>query len=91
MTAAVRRFSARQEIIEKAFEVLRKFDNIDASKLAPEARFTELGLDSLDSVEAVVALEDVLRVELTDEEALKITSVPEIVQVFSKYYKPGEA
>ena len=82
-----RRFSAQSAITEKVFEVLKKFDNVDPSRITAEAKFTEVGLDSLDAVEAVVALEDMLQIELTDEEALRIEDVPEAVATFSKYYK----
>mmetsp|Transcript_8871 Transcript_8871/g.13226 ORF Transcript_8871/g.13226 Transcript_8871/m.13226 type:complete len:92 (+) Transcript_8871:888-1163(+) len=77
--------SAKTEIESKVVEVLKKFDTIDESKLSGEVTFADAGLDSLDSVEAIVALEDMLQVELTDEEALKITSVPQAVETFSKY------
>lgn len=71
----------------KIFEVLKKFDTCDHSKLTQEVSFQEVGLDSLDTVEAIVALEDILGIELTDEEALKITSVPEALNTFGKYAK----
>ncbi|CAG9331664.1 unnamed protein product [Blepharisma stoltei] len=70
---------------EKIFEVLKKFDTVDPAKLNQDATFKDIGLDSLDTVEAIVALEDILGVELTDEEALKINSIPQTVDAFEKY------
>ena len=91
MALVARRFSTQSVITEKLFDVVKKIDSVDPTKLTPTARFSEIGLDSLDSVEAIVCLEDVLQIELTDEEALKITSIPEAVEAFSKYYKPPSA
>lgn len=48
---------------------------IDSSKVSPTADFTsDLGLDSLDSVELVIALEDEFDVMIPDGDADKIGS-----------------
>ena len=81
-----RQFSS-SELEFRVGEVLKRFNTVDAAKITPSATFKDIGLDSLDSVEAVVALEEILGVELTDEEAFKITSVSEAVSIFSKHLK----
>ncbi|HDQ00449.1 MAG TPA: acyl carrier protein [bacterium] len=49
---------------------------IDASEVTPEAHFIEdLGADSLDTVELVMAFEDEFKIEIPDEDAEKITTV----------------
>ena len=83
---AVRHFSyTNTEVQSKVFDVLKRFDNIDLAKINEKATFEELGLDSLDSVELVVALEDMLNVELPEAEALAITSVPQAVETILKH------
>lgn len=48
----------------------------DAAQVKPEASFIEdLGADSLDTVELVMALEEEFDIEIPDEEAEKITTV----------------
>ena len=48
--------------------------------MTPTSAFAkDLGLDSLDSVEVVMALEEEFSVEIPDAEADKISSVPEAV------------
>jgi len=85
---AVRSFSySNAEVQTKVFDVLKRFDNIDVAKINEKATFEELGLDSLDSVELVVALEDMLDVDLPEAEALAISSVPEAVETLLKHQK----
>ena len=53
---------------------------VDESKVVPEARFREdLGADSLDLVELIMAFEEEFGGEISDEEAQGITTVGEAV------------
>jgi NADH dehydrogenase (ubiquinone) 1 alpha/beta subcomplex 1 len=81
-----RRFSS-SELEYRISEILKRFNTVDPSKITSSATFKDIGLDSLDSVEAVVAMEEILNVELTDEEAFKVTSIQEAVSTFSKHLK----
>jgi acyl carrier protein len=54
---------------------------VDESKITPEASFKEdLGADSLDVVELVMELEDEFDMEISDEDAEKISTVGEVVK-----------
>lgn len=44
---------------------------------------SDLGADSLDEIELIIALEDEFDIEITDEEAEKCTSVSEVVSVIT--------
>ena len=51
---------------------------VNADQITPEAKFIEdLGADSLDTVELVMALEEEFGNEIPDEEAEKLSSVVE--------------
>jgi len=53
---------------------------VDAAKVTPDSHFTvDLGLDSLDTVELVMGLEDEFAIEIADESAEKIVSVADAV------------
>lgn len=53
---------------------------VDAGKVTREARFREdLEADSLDIVELIMALEDKMSIEISDEDAQKITTVGQAV------------
>jgi len=53
---------------------------VDAAEVTIEASFIDdLGADSLDTVELVMALEEAFECEILDEDAEKITTVKEAV------------
>jgi acyl carrier protein len=53
---------------------------VDASEINPSAQFVQdLGADSLDTVELVMALEEEFDIEIPDEDAEKIKTVGEAV------------
>jgi len=59
---------------------------VDESKVVMEATFKEdLGADSLDVVELIMELEDEFDLEISDEDAEKITSVGDVVTYISQH------
>ena len=54
---------------------------VEDSDVAPAAKFIEdLGADSLDTVELVMAFEEEFDIEIPDEDAEKITTVGDAIQ-----------
>ncbi|MEK6529168.1 MAG: acyl carrier protein [Nitrospirota bacterium] len=65
---------------EKIKEIISKQLGIDIEKVTPEASFMDdLGADSLDTVELVMAFEEVFNIEIPDEDAEKIVKVQDAV------------
>jgi acyl carrier protein len=61
-----------QEIIEKTNKVFEESFEIEKERLTPEAHiFTDLGLDSLDIVDLVVALQGAFGVKIRNEERVR--------------------
>ncbi|GAX74254.1 hypothetical protein CEUSTIGMA_g1703.t1 [Chlamydomonas eustigma] len=73
-------FLERDSVVERVIYVAKHFEKVDPAKVTPDAHFEkDLGLDSLDVVELVMALEEEFGVEIPDAEADKISSINEAV------------
>jgi acyl carrier protein len=61
---------------DKVKEIIARELEVDVKQLAPEAKFIEdLGADSLDIVELVMALEEEFGIDIPDEDADKLRTV----------------
>lgn len=68
------------EVLEKVRKVVAEQLSIDLDQVTESASFTnDLGADSLDTVELVMALEEEFGVEIPDEDAEKIVTVKDAV------------
>ena len=66
--------------IERVTKMVCEQLGVKEEEVTPEASFVEdLGADSLDTVELVMALEEEFETEIPDEEAEKITTVKEAI------------
>ncbi|KZV55497.1 acyl carrier protein 2, mitochondrial-like [Dorcoceras hygrometricum] len=69
-------FLDKSEVTDRVLGVVKNFQKVDPSKVTPNAHFqNDLGLDSLDTVEIVMALEEEFRFEIPDNEADKINCI----------------
>lgn len=61
---------------------------VGADQVSPEAKFIEdLGADSLDTVELIMALEEEFGIEVPDEEAEKLVSVGDVIRYIEENAK----
>jgi acyl carrier protein len=66
---------------EKVKEIIAKQLGVNPTEVTPEASFVEdLGADSLDTVELVMAFEEAFNIEIPDEDAEKITKVKDAIE-----------
>lgn len=66
----------REELLTKIKNIVADKLSISESQITEEASFIDdLGADSLDTVELVMALEDEFDLDIPDEEAEKLTTV----------------
>mmetsp|Transcript_73623 Transcript_73623/g.134731 ORF Transcript_73623/g.134731 Transcript_73623/m.134731 type:complete len:215 (+) Transcript_73623:2-646(+) len=71
---------AEEEVEDKVKGIIAEQLGVDAEKVTPEASFTEdLGADSLDAVELIMAIEEAFDIEIPDEEAEKMTTPADCV------------
>ena len=74
------------EVQERVLTVIKNFDKVDPSKVQPTSKFgDDLGLDSLDSVEVVMAIEDEFAIEIPDAEADRIAGVGDAVEYIAAH------
>ncbi|GAB2209782.1 hypothetical protein Droror1_Dr00027006 [Drosera rotundifolia] len=65
----------KEEVVDRVLAVIKDFPKVDPSKVTTDVHFQkDLGLDSLDNVELVMALEEEFKLEIPDLEADKIDS-----------------
>ncbi|MEI8378039.1 MAG: acyl carrier protein [bacterium] len=68
------------DVLERVKKVVVEQLSVEADQVTETASFTaDLGADSLDTVELVMAFEEEFGVEIPDEEAEKITTVKDAV------------
>ena len=72
---------AEKTIEEKVKDIIVEQLGVNPEQVTPQASFIEdLGADSLDIVELVMAFEEAFELEIPDEDAEKITTVKDAVE-----------
>jgi len=73
---------------EKIKEIIAEQLGVKKEEIKPESSFIDdLGADSLDTVEVVMALEEEFGIEIPDEDAEKITTVGEAIKYIEEKIK----
>lgn len=76
------------DVDAKVKEIISEQLNIDEEEVKSEASFIDdLGADSLDTVELIMAFEEEFDLEIPDEEAEKIKTVQDAVEHIKKHVK----
>lgn len=71
---------------QKVKDIIIEQLGVEATQVTPTAKFVDdLGADSLDTVELVMALEEEFKLEIPDEDAEKITSVGDAISYIEKH------
>ena len=72
-------------VVEKMIDIIVEQLSVDREKVVPGASFVDdLGADSLDLVELIMAMEEEFDVEIPDEEAEKIVTVQNAIDFVAK-------
>ena len=76
---------------EKVKQIIVEQLGVDEGEVTPNASFVDdLGADSLDTVELVMAYEEAFDIEIPDEDAEKIRTVKDAVDYIGKNSKGGK-
>ena len=71
--------------LEKLQQIIAEVLNVDASEVMPGTTFTDdLGVDSLDLYQIILGVEDAFDIEIPQEEAEKIVTVGDAVELIQR-------
>jgi acyl carrier protein len=80
--------AAEKSIEQKVKEIIVEQLGVREDQVTPDAKFIEdLGADSLDTVELVMALEEEFGKEIPEEEAEKLQSVGDVIKYVEESQK----
>jgi acyl carrier protein len=72
---------AEKSVADRVKEIIVEQLGVNADQVTPEAKFIEdLGADSLDTVELVMAFEEEFGAEIPDEDAEKLQTVGDVIR-----------
>ena len=75
-----------EPVVDRVKKIIVDQLGVEEETVTPDASFVdELGADSLDTVELVMALEEEFGIEIPDEDAEKITRVKEATDYIEKH------
>jgi acyl carrier protein len=76
---------------DKVKQIIVEQLGVDEGEVTPNASFVDdLGADSLDTVELVMAFEEAFDIEIPDEDAEKIRTVKDAIDYIDKHSKAGK-
>ena len=79
---------SKKEIAEKVKALISEQLGVDEAEITPSASFADdLGADSLDQVELVMALEETFELEISDADTEKIRTVQDAIEYIEKHVK----
>ena len=69
-------------------KIIKEQLGVEASEVKPEASFVDdLGADSLDTVEILMAIEEEFGIEIPDEDAENAKTVEDVISYINKHLK----
>jgi acyl carrier protein len=69
---------------QKVIEIIAREQHLDASKITIDSKFAELGIDSLDGVNILFALEEEFKIDIPDAVAQNMKSVRQVVDSLTR-------
>jgi acyl carrier protein len=77
-----------KQIVEKVKQIIKEQLGVEDDEITPTASFVDdLGADSLDTVELVMAIEEAFDIEIPDNDAEKMRTVQDVIDYIEKHSK----
>ncbi len=71
-------------VTEKVIEIIVREEHLDPGKVTLDSTFAELGIDSLDGVQILFAVEEEFKIEIPDSVAQSMRSVRQVVDSLTR-------
>jgi acyl carrier protein len=72
---------------QKLRRIIAEQMGMNPAEISPDATFDDLGLDSLDSVTLIMAIEEAFDVQISDQDAGKLSTLQDLVDYIQKHAK----
>ncbi len=72
------------DVSQKVIEIIAREQHMDVAKISPDSTFAELGIDSLDGVNILFALEEEFKLDIPDTVAQNMKSVRQVVDSLTR-------
>ena len=77
-------------IEEKVAELISRASGVPVAAIKPEAKLSDLDMESLEKLECVMSLEDALKVEIQEDDLWRLKTVQDVIDAFRRV-KPSPA
>lgn len=78
-----------QDVERQVIELIARKKKLDPARISSTSTFEELGLDSLDAADLIFTIEDTFKIVVSDEAALSMKSVGQVVSAIRKLVAAG--
>ena len=79
-----------EELTERVRGIIAKTQHLPADRITAESTFEELGIDSLDGINILFAVESEFNVNIPDDAAQTIRSVRDVIEGIAKLLDSGQ-
>lgn len=78
-----------QDVERQVIELIARKKKLDPARISSTSTFEDLGLDSLDAADLIFTIEDTFKIVVSDEAALSMKSVGQVVAGIRKLVAAG--
>jgi len=76
-----------EQVYDKVTSMMAEMFDLDKAKIAPESKFEDLDLTSIDAIDLVVELQQITGKKIGEDELKKVRTVGDIVAIVEEHVK----
>jgi acyl carrier protein len=80
---------SHEELTERVRKIIASAQHLPEEKITPDSTFVELGIDSLDGINILFAVESEFNISIPDDAAQSIRSVRDVIEGIAKLLEGG--